>query len=245
MDIKADPVRLIYCSRMSAKVDSAALQDGYQLYQHCFIFSASGRWAVIQQGMNGVTRWARRYHWLGEGVKDFVCEPHKAVCCDDRVETLNLVARESDACRTMSSYLAREVPDTVLSDYKRLGVLRLPARHTVLFSDIRPENLRKVLAKTYERQPRDFESLLGLEGVGPKTVRALALVSELIHGVPASVKDPARFSFAHGGKDGTPYPVARERYDRTVYFLKEAVNAAKIGHSDKLRALRRLHEFYG
>ena len=244
--IKADPGKLIYCSKMSAKVDSAALQDGYQLYHHAFIFNSEGKWAVVQQGMNVETKWARRYHWLGDEVKDFVCDPHKAICCDHSSnEVLNMVAFESGPCRTMSARLACEGPDEVMEQFSKIAQLNLSKNHPVSLCDIRKENLRKILEKTYENHPDGFEALLGTEGVGPKTIRALALISELVHGKPASFTDPVRFSFAHGGKDGHPYMVATRHYDTSIQILKDAVNCAKLGRSEKLAALKRLNEIFG
>jgi len=238
--VSADPAKLIYSSRMSAKVDSTALQDGYQLYHHCFIFSREGRWAVVQQGMNTDTRWARRYHWLGKRVGDFVCEPHSAICCDRRSDVLNLVATESEECRRISATLSAEKPGKIVAEFDKARSLRLPARHSVSLQDIQSKNLKRIMEKTYEREPANFEGLLGIEGVGPKTIRALALISELLYGAPVSVRDPVRFSFAHGGKDGHPYPVNRREYDRSIHILREAVNRAKIGRTEKLAAIRRL-----
>jgi hypothetical protein len=242
--VKAPARRLVYSSRISAKVDSVALQDGYQLYHHSFIFTKDGKWSVVQQGMNVERRWARRYHWLGDDVKDFVCEPHKAVCCDHTAKVLNMVAQESAPCRAASASLAAEDPDKVVAEFAKIETLELPRRHEVSLSDIKAKNLRKILQRTYEAKPCDFESLIGTEGVGPKTVRALALISELVYGRPASCRDPARFSFAHGGKDGHPYPVDRAQYDLSIETLKCAVNLAKVGRSEKLKALRRLGEWY-
>jgi len=230
---------------MSAKVDSAALQDGYQLYHHTFVFDREGRWAVVQQGMNTGTRWARRYHWLGEAVEDFVCEPHQAVCCDHRANVLNMIARESEGCRNLSARLSCEAPEKIAGEFDRIRRLVLPHGHAVSLADIRTENLRKILEKTYERRPEGFESLLGTEGVGPKTIRALALVSELVHGKAPSFDDPVRFSFAHGGKDGHPYPVDRKTYDVSIGILKDAVNLSKVGRGEKLQALKRLNMRYG
>ena len=235
-----EPAGLVYASRMAAKVDSAALQDGYQLYHHTLVFSGDGAWTVIQQGMNEATRWARRYHWLSSAVDDFVCEPHKAICSDGRGVVLNMVAQESDRCRDLSAELAGQNPDKLVGELKRLQTLELPERHHLEASDIHPDKLAKIFLKTYERQPEDFERLLGMEGVGAKTIRALALVSELVYGAKASVRDPARFSFAHGGKDGHPYPVDRAIYDRSIEALRAAVERAKLGQREKLEALRRL-----
>jgi hypothetical protein len=231
---------LIYASRMSAKVDNTALQDGYQLYHHTFIVNKNGHWAVIQQGMNENTRWARRYHWLGEDVKDFVCEPHKAICCDHRGKPLNMVAVESENARKLSAELSCLHPQKVVGEYERIKALELPAHHDVRRKEIRPENLKKILLNTYDRKPGNFEELLGVQGVGPGTIRALALISEIVYGKKLSFRDPARFSFAHGGKDGHPYPVNRRMYDASIDFLKDAVSAAKIGRSEKIKAFKRL-----
>jgi uncharacterized protein len=238
-----DAAPLIYASRMSAKVDSAAVQDGYQIYHHCFFFTDSGSWAVVQQGMNEETGYARRYHWLGKEVKDFVCEPHWAVCCDQRGEGLNLVAQESDSTRRSITGLSREGPDFLMTEGKKVKDLYLPGRHSIPMEDIRLEKLEKHFREIHEQAPDHFEHLLGVRGVGPKTLRALALISELIYGVTPSFKDPAHFSFAHGGKDGHPYPVDRAVYDQTIDVLRAAVDKAKIGDRDKVDAIRRLTVF--
>ncbi|OGD86906.1 hypothetical protein A2Z23_01430 [Candidatus Curtissbacteria bacterium RBG_16_39_7] len=236
--------KLIYASKMSAKVDTAGLQDGYQLYHHNFIFTKHGKWAVVQQGMNTDTRWARRYHWLSDEVSNFVCQPHKAVCSDNKGEVLNMVARESHKSQLTSYRLARQKPEKLANQIKKLKTLNLPRRESILVSDLNPDSLRKIFVKTYESQPASFENLLATGGVGPKTIRALALISELIYNVPYSMYDPVRYSFAHGGKDGTPYPVNRKTYDSSIAFLHDAVVKAKIGRSDKLRALEQLSFFY-
>ena len=237
---------LVRASRTAAKVDNAAVQDGYQLYHHVFLFTSSGDWSVVQQGMNDRTSTARRYHWLSEHVTNFVEEPHDAVCCDVRGETLNLVASESRDARRASAELARLPPETTLRALAHLPDLRLPSRH-LLFPelDIDSRYLGKILLKTYDRAPEDFETLLGMEGVGPKTLRALALASELIYGTPVSTRDPARFAFAHGGKDGIPFPVDRPTYDRTIELLRLAVDRARVDRSERINALKRLAQFTG
>jgi hypothetical protein len=247
---------LVYASRTAAKVDSAAVQDGYQLYHHVFFFTTAGDWCVVQQGMSDATRTARRYHWLSDTVESFVDEPHQAVCCDARGETLNLVAHENDRVRSASAELAAQKPELTLAALRttvrlkpdttdgQLPFLDMPARHPLLPElDVASPYLEKILLKTYERAPRDFESLLGIEGVGPKTLRALALASELVHGTPVTMRDPARFSFAHGGKDGTPFPVDRITYDRTIEILNKAINRSAIDRSEKVQAFRRLAAF--
>ena len=239
-----DPRPLVHASRTAAKVDSAAVQDGYQLYHHVFFFTSDGEWCVVQQGMSNASRLARRYHWLSEHVASFVDEPHEAVCCDARADTLNLVAHENEAIRATSTALAGQAPDVTLETIAKVQTLTMPARHTLFPElDVAGSHLEKILIKTYERAPADFESLLGIEGVGPKTLRALALASELVHGTAASLRDPARFAFAHGGKDGTPFPVDRITYDRTIEILNKAINRAAVDRSEKVAAFRRLTQF--
>jgi hypothetical protein len=241
--LSLDPRPLVYASRMSAKVDSAAVQDGYQLYHHAFFFTPSGGWCVVQQGMNDANGMARRYHWLSAAVKSYVNEPHAAVCAEAEAPTLNLVAAESDPVRSASAELARGKPDVVFSALKSQPALTMPKRHAVLVADVNPQYLNKILLKTYERAPENFETLLGMEGVGARTLRALALTAEIIYGTPASTRDPARFSFAHGGKDGFPYPVDRGTYDKTVEVLRAAVTRAGIDRSERVAALKRLVKF--
>ena len=239
--LSLDPAPLIYASRMSAKVDSAAIQDGYQLYHHTFLFTKSGSWAVVQQGMNEVNRYARRYHWLGASVSDFVNEPHSSILSEARGKPLNLVAGESDPARTTITGIAtEEKPEQTLADLKKLKTLSLPPRHHLTTDDLHPESISRILLSTYERQPQDFEELLGLKGVGVKTLRALSLISELVHGVAPSYRDPARYSFAHGGKDGIPYPVDRKTYDQSIELLHKAINRAKLGIREKNEAVGRL-----
>jgi hypothetical protein len=238
-----DGVPLIYASRMSAKVDSAAVQDGYQIYHHTFFFTQTGQWAVVQQGMNEETRYARRYHWFSQGVKDFVCEPHWAVCCDQRKESLNLVALESDQARQAITELSHEKPEFLMTTGKRAVELYLPKEHPIPFEEIHLERLEKIFIQIYDRSPENFEQLLGLQGVGPKSLRALSLISELIYGAKPSFKDPARFSFAHGGKDGHPYPVDRKVYDQTIEVLKSAVEKSRVGDREKMEAIQRLKNF--
>ena len=239
-----DGARLAYNSRMAAKVDSAAIQDGFGIYHHSFFVSTEGEWAVVQQGMRGNDGTARRYHWLGSNVSDFVNEPHAAIASDAHADdVLNMVASESAAARNVSTDFARQEPRVVDREIARVISMELPKRHWVdIQEDINPAHLRKVLLSTYEASPQNYEQLLAIPGVGPKSVRALALVSDVVYGSPASMRDPARFSFAHGGKDGHPYPVNRDVYDQSVSWLKDAVNKARIGHSERLKALKRLSE---
>jgi hypothetical protein len=240
--LSLDPAPLVYASRMSAKVDSAAIQDGYQLYHHTFLFTRSGAWAVVQQGMNETNRYARRYHWLGESVSDFVNEPHAAILSQAKGTALNLVAGESDPARaTITGIATEEKPEHTLAELKKLKTLSLPPRHHLTTDDLHPESIARILLSTYERQPQDFQQLLGLQGVGAKTLRALSLISELVHGVAPSYRDPARYSFAHGGKDGIPYPVDRQTYDKSIDILRQAVQRSKLGIQEKNEAVGRLH----
>jgi hypothetical protein len=264
--------RLIYASRMSAKVDSAAVQDGFGIYHHSFFFTREGQWCVVQQGMNDGSQWARRYHWLGESVDDFVCEPHAAV--QDLAEPsprpkqqmlLNLVAEESGENRRASAALVRENPDWLLEqieEYTKGPTLFAPERHPVLKLDINQKRLRDIVVRAHERNPRDFETLLGIEGMGPASVRSLALLAEIIFQTPPSRRDvvtpsaagsaqnespadPRRwadYSYAHGGKDGTPFPVDRETYDRSIFVLTQAVRRARLGENEKFQALKRLSQ---
>jgi hypothetical protein len=241
--IALNPAPLVYASRMSAKVDSSAVQDGYQLYHHTFLFTTRGSWTVVQQGMNEANRYARRYHWLGEAVTDFVNEPHAAILSEARGQALNLTAGESKPARTAITGIATgERPEKIITELKRLKTLSLPARHQIFARDLHPDSLRKIILSTYERQPQDFERLLGLSGVGPKTIRALSLISELVHGVEPSYRDPARYSFAHGGKDGIPYPVDRQTYDQSIELLSRAINRTKLDLSEKQKAFGRLNQ---
>lgn len=235
-----DPAQLVYASRMAAKVDSAGLQDGYQIYHHTFVFNRQGTWCVVQQGMNTSTRCARRYHWLSEGLEDFVCEPHAAICCDRKGGVLNMVAQESKEAQQISTALTREKPERLVGELKKLQHLEMAFHHEVRLGDVHPDRLRSIFLKTYEGQPESFEALLGMAGVGAKTIRALSLISELVYGAAPSFRDPVRYSFAHGGKDGHPYPVDRANYDRSIATLENALQRAKVGDREKLAALRRL-----
>ena len=237
------PEPLVKASRLAAKVDNTAVQDGHQLYHHSFVFTPSGSWCVVQQGMSDVTRTARRYHWLSEGLASFVDEPHAAVCCDARGVQLNMVATESAAARAAVTELAAQPPEELLSLFERVPSLFMPKRHPVALADVDPGRLHQVLLRTYERPPEDFASLLGTAGLGPKSLRALALTAEVIYGTKASTRDPARFAFAHGGKDGTPYPVDRATYEVTIEVLHDALRRAKVDRSERISALKRLAAF--
>ncbi|MEW6222441.1 MAG: DUF763 domain-containing protein [Candidatus Hadarchaeota archaeon] len=248
--------KLEYSSRMAAKVDNSCVQDGYQLYHHTFIVTEDGDWAVVQQGMHD--RFARRYHWLSEGVGSFVEEPHSGIAGDRREEVvLDMTSRESGEARKASVDLVndnpkhllphvREAEQRSLDDYlvrsPQVKKLVMPAHHEITKLT---ERTVAALQKAYEIQPENYEELVAIRGIGPKAVRALALVSDLIYGKPPSWKDPAKFSFAHGGKDGIPYQVDKPTYDRTNEILENAIQEAGVGQSEKIRAIKRLHEFLG
>jgi hypothetical protein len=237
------PDSLVYTSRLVAKIDSAAVQDGYQLYHHVLLFTLTGQWCVIQQGMSDETGTARRYHWLGEQVRSLVVDPHAAVCCDVQGTSLNLVAAESQPLQEAMVDLVRthDLELTRITD--RLPTLTLPHHQDIRRQDLDTRYLRKLFVQAYDKAPKDFEQLLGVPGLGPKSLRALSLAAELIYGTPASTRDPARFAFAHGGKDRIPYPVDQTTYEQTITVLREALNRAHVQHSDKARALRRLATF--
>lgn len=226
-------------SRLSAKVDNTAVQDGYQLYLHHFIVSATGEWTVVQQGMHTADRTARRYHWHSAGLRSFIDEPHTGVCGINQGEILNFTAHEADGLRKNMLMLATEKPQEWMATFERLV---MPSHHQVKSKDVNLKRLGTVLWLAHEKQPKDFEELLLLQGVGPRTLQSLALVSEVIHGTPSRFKDPARFSFAHGGKDGHPFPVPTQVYDETIDVLQNALQKARLGQTDKNEALKKLHQ---
>jgi uncharacterized protein len=242
---------LVYTSKIVAKVDSTALQDGYQLYHHSFFFKRNGKkWAVVQQGMNADLKYARRYQWLSDSVENFVCEPHNAISCDVKNEVINLVSNESDKARKLITDISAEKPQKNISDLLKISCsiknnITMPKRHDIRMTDIEVKRLSKIFESTYEKKPENFEDLIAMPGVGPKTVRSLALISELIYSTPYSIKDPARFSFAHGGKDGIPFPVDRETYNKSIDILHDALKESKIDRYDKVNAIKRLASFYG
>lgn len=241
--IKRNPNELIYASKMCAKVDTCGVQDGYQLYHHTFFFTKEGEWAVVQQGMSENSSWARRYHWLADSNLDFVCEPHQGICSDKKGQAMNLVAKESHSSQKVISELSCEKPNRIVKDLKKLQRLDLDENHQFFLKDLRPDSIERVLLKSYEQKPKDFEALLSISGIGPKTIRALALISELIWGEKISYKDPAKFSFAHGGKDGYPYPVNKKRMDQSIEILKLAFEKAKINDREKIEAIKRLKNY--
>ncbi|ACK42054.1 MULTISPECIES: DUF763 domain-containing protein [Dictyoglomus] len=239
-----DPQKWIFISRIVARVDNNAIQDGYQLYHHLLIFTKKGTWCVIQQGMNNKNNFARRYHWLGEELKSFTEEPHKGIITQKFEDyVVNLVAKESKQTQEIITTLMKEDPNKVISLWNKVS-LKLPSYHPITPKEIKSENLKKILLKTYEAPPKDFQEVLLKEGVGAKTLRALTLISELVYDAPASIKDPARFSFAHGGKDGHPYPVDKKNYDKTIEILERAIKNAKLGRREELETLKRLSFYF-
>ncbi len=229
---------LVYASRMSAKVDSALVQDNYNLYAHFFVFSENGCYAVVQQGMNPKIGYARRYHWLS-GFENFIEEPHSAICCDKKEsEVLDLTSKKSSETRSISVDLVKDNPEHLERDFNR--VLNMTSNHYNL--NLSRKSLT-YLKKAYEFQPKNYEELIAIHGVGPSSVRALALISELVYGTKSSWCDPSKFSFAHGGKDGVPFNVKRKVMDSNTEFLKDAVKNAKMGDKDRLNAIRRLKDF--
>jgi hypothetical protein len=230
---------LVRCSKLSAKVDNTAIQDGFQLYMHNFIVSDTGEWAVVQQGMHTGNKTARRYHWHSAGLASFVEEPHAAICGPNQGIILNMTAAEAKPARNGVLSLTYEKPELMIQEIQQL---MMPSHHDVRSEDIDLRRLGTVLWLAHDTNPKDFEELLLLEGVGPRTMQSLALVSEVIHGTPSRFKDPARFSFAHGGKDGHPFPVPLKVYDDTINILQNAVEKAKLDNSDKQMAIKKLHE---
>lgn len=231
-----DGNELVKCSRLSAKVDNTAIQDGFQLYLHSFILTVEGEWAVIQQGMNPNERMARRYHWLSSSIKSFMEEPHSFIYGKNQGLILNLTDKEANETKKSILNITKENPDRLMKEVS----LILPNHHEVEAKDINLKRLGAALALAHETNISDIESLLLLEGVGPRTLQSLTLVSEVIHGTPSRFSDPARFSFAHGGKDGHPFPVPLNIYDQTIETFDRALHLAKIGDKEKSDALRNL-----
>jgi uncharacterized protein len=229
---------LVRCSKLSAKVDNTAVQDGFQLYTHSFIVSNKGDWTVVQQGMRTSDKTARRYHWHSEGLQSFIEEPHTGVCGVNVGPILNLTAEEAKPSRQGMLQVTMESPELMMQEFQQL---LMPHRHEVRAADVNLKRLGTTLWLAHENNLQSFEELLLLEGVGPRTVQSLALVSEVIHGTPSRFKDPARFSFAHGGKDGHPFPVPTHTYDETISTLQNAVQKAKLGNNDKQQAIKALH----
>lgn len=278
-----DGEALVRSSKLCAKVDNTAVQDGFQLYQHNFILTNEGDWAVVQQGMNPETKTARRYHWCSSDLRSFVEKPHSGVTGENQGKILNLTATDADKTRASIVEFSKENPDRVLGEIRKIAQpedtvtfgyggssksvisnnsdqallfpefsdsveiiqagrnIVLPAHHEVRKEDVDLKRLGGVLATACESQPEDFESLLLTPGLGPRTLQSLTLVSEVIHGTPSRFTDPARFSFAHGGKDGHPFPVPLKIYDESIRVLQDSIEKSKLGYNDKSDCLNRLH----
>lgn len=253
-----DGTALAKASRLVAKVDSAAVQDGFELYLHGFILAEDGKWVVVQQGMNGDTRYARRYHWLSEDLKSFIDQPHSAIEGRNQGKIVNLTDHRAAASRQGQLHLLRDLgPDRIIRevaslegknsaaappDAPFLPHLVMPAHHEVRSKDVLIRRLHGALSAAADRAPDDFAELLLVPGVGGRTVESLAMVAEVIHGAPCRFADPARFSLSHGGKDRHPYPVPTLVYDQTIAVLKSAIEKAKLGNDERLDALRRLDD---
>jgi uncharacterized protein len=228
---------LVRASRLVAKVDNNAIADGFQLYLHGFIVSNTGEWTVVQQGMNGDTALARRYHWHSANVRDFTSQPHTGIIGEHQGTIMNLVDEKSKSAQHALLQIAHERPDVTLQHVRSLN---MPRHHEVQPSDVDLKRLGAVLAVAYEREFHDFASLLLMEKLGPRTLQTLALVAEVVHGTPTRFSDPARFSFALGGKDGHPFPVPIKTYDETLSVLRRSLDTAKLGQTDKVDAFKKL-----
>jgi uncharacterized protein len=224
-------------SRLTARIDNNAVADGFQLYLHSFVITQSGEWAVVQQGMNPDSHLARRYHWHSASVRDFVSAPHTAIVGQPQGEILNLVDVRAKKAQTALLTIAKEPVTSALNEASKLV---MPMHHDVRAKDVDLKRLGAVLAVAHEQELRDFASLLLVEGLGPRTLQSLALIAEVVHGAPARFSDPARFSFAHGGKDGHPFPVPLKTYDESLGVLRRSLAAARLGHTEKLEGFRRL-----
>lgn len=229
-------------SRLTARIDNNAIADGFQLYLHSFVVSSSGEWTVVQQGMNDATGLARRYHWHSPSVRDFTSEPHTAIVGQSVVEgdIMNLVEHRAGPAQNALLEMTHEHPERALQEARKLS---MPRHHDVRAKDVDLKRLGAILAVAYERDLRDFASLLLLENLGPRTLQSLALIAEVVHGTPTRFADPARFAFAHGGKDGHPFPVPLKTYDQSLSVLRRSLDEAKVGRSEKLDGFARLDRF--
>lgn len=267
-----DGTKLINSSKLVAKVDSTAVQDGFQLYMHNFVLSNEGDWAVIQQGMNIESKTARRYHWSSENLKSFIEEPHTGITGENQGLILNLTAKDAKETRSHILDFSKENPDKMIKEIQNVfkheeninkinsikndniliaqnktiasetRSIVMPHHHEVRAKDVNLKRLGAVLATAYESQPQNFEGLLLTPGLGPRTIQSLTLVSEVIYGTPSRFTDPARFSFAHGGKDGHPFPVPLKIYDDSIRILHESIERSKLGYKDKSECIKRLHQ---
>ncbi|HEY4284902.1 MAG TPA: DUF763 domain-containing protein [Chthoniobacterales bacterium] len=232
-----DGETLARTSRLTARVDNNAIADGFQLYLHSFVITNAGEWSVVQQGMNPQSHLARRYHWHSAAVRDFTSEPHTAIVGKPQGEILNLVDRRSTSAQDALLEIARQPVETSISEIRKLT---MPSHHDVRADDVDLKRLGAVLAVAHHQELHDFASLLLVEGLGPRTLQSLALIAEVIHGTPSRFSDPARFSFAHGGKDGHPFPVPLKTYDESLAILRRSLAATRVQQSEKIDAFRRL-----
>ncbi len=246
-----DPAPLILASRLSAKIDNSCIDDGYQLYLHTCIVDRNGNWAVVQQGMNTEEKMARRYHWHSQNIDSFVDNPQSAIVGKNRGIIMNMVDHRSAESRTAALDFIHQRPDCQVRELAALGFpvkrnlqpeLFMPEHHEVTEHDVDAGRLGAVLALAYETQVKDFSEALLVPGIGPRTVQALGLVSEVVYGKPNRFSDPARFSFAHGGKDGHPFPVPLNTYDQTISVLSRAVKQAKLGNTEEVSAFKSLNK---
>jgi uncharacterized protein len=235
-----DGEALVRTSRLTARIDNNAIADGFQIYLHTFILTAEGEWAVVQQGMSEETGMARRYHWHSATVRDFTAEPHTGIVGEPQGEIMNLVDRQAKPAQSALLDIVRQKPITTLQEAHRLSV---PTRHDVRASDVDLKRLGAVLAVAYERDFHDFAELLLLEKLGPRTLQTLSLIAEVLHGAPTRFSDPARFSFALGGKDRHPFPVPLKTYDESLSVLQSSLDAARLDDVDKIGGFERLHRF--
>ena len=258
---------LVKSSKLSAKIDNACIQDSYTLYQHNFFLTEKGDWAVVQQGMNLDKKYARRYHWMSDEFDSFLEDPHTGISCDKkRKSTLNMASKESKEVQKISVDLINDNPDHLrkyfrpkdpeqtslmdffdnspadFSNFNNQEEFTMPQHHPVLEMDLSDKEF-EVLKKAFEIQPEKYEELIMLNGIGPKKIRALALISDIIYGEKASWRDPVKYSFAHGGKDGFPYPVDRETYDHSIETMKDALYQSKLDDNEKLGAIKRLNKY--
>jgi hypothetical protein len=231
---------LVETSRLTARIDNNAIADGFQIYLHSFIVSADGEWAVVQQGMNAESHLARRYHWHSATVRDFTCEPHTAIVGKPGGVITNLVDHRARPAQEAMLTIARTDPATTLAEARTLA---MPGHHDVRREDVDLKRLGAVLAVAHERELHGFAELLLVENLGPRTLQSLALIAEVVHGAPSRFDDPARFSFAHGGKDGHPFPVPLRTYDESIDVLRRSLDAARVGDGEKLDGMKRLDRF--
>jgi uncharacterized protein len=232
-----DGEQLVRISRLTAKIDNNAIVDGFQIYLHSFVLTASGEWAVVQQGLNDTNGLARRYHWHSNSVRDFVSDPHTGIVGKNEGVIRNLVDTRAEDARSALLNIASEHPHKTIAEVRKLC---MPRHHEVRATDVDLKRLGAVLAVSYERQLRDFASLLLTENLGPRTLQTLALVAEVVHGAPSRFSDPARFSFSLGGKDGHPFPVPLRTYDESLGVLRRCLDAAKLGRTEKIDGFKRL-----